>query len=51
VARRLIRQLGFNQAAQLLEQTLHEEKTADAKLTQIGEMVVNRNASGERRAA
>jgi ferritin-like metal-binding protein YciE len=45
------RQLGYNQAAQLLEQTLNEEKAADAKLTQIGETVVDRNASQERRAA
>lgn len=45
------RQLGFGEAAQLLQQTLNEEKAADAKLTQIGESSVNRQASQVRRAA
>jgi ferritin-like metal-binding protein YciE len=36
--------LGHNQAASLLEQTLNEEKAADAKMTQIGETSVNRQA-------
>jgi ferritin-like metal-binding protein YciE len=45
------RQLGYSQAAQLLEQTLNEEKAADAKLTKIGETTVTRNASREQRAA
>lgn len=37
-------QLGLQEAARLLQQTLEEEKAADAKLTQIGESVVNRQA-------
>jgi len=45
------KQLGFNDAAQLLVQTLNEEKAADAKLTQIGQTSVNRKASQELRAA
>ncbi|HET7205139.1 MAG TPA: DUF892 family protein [Terriglobales bacterium] len=45
------RQLGYTEAATLLEQTLNEEKSADAKLTQIGEMTVNPRATQERRAA
>ena len=44
-------QLGFNEAANLFQQTLNEEKAADAKLTQIGETVVNARASSEPRAA
>ena len=44
-------QLGLQQAAQILQQTLSEEKAADAKLTEIGERVVNPSASHERRAA
>lgn len=45
------RRLGLTEAAQLLHQTLNEEKRADAKLTQIGETWVNDQASEERRAA
>lgn len=45
------RQLGLQQAAQILQETLTEEKAADAKLTQIGEGMVNPSASRERRAA
>jgi len=45
------RQLGFEQAATLLQQTLEEEKQADAKLTQIGETIINARAAQERRAA
>ena len=44
-------QLGLNEAANVLQQTLEEEKAADAKLTQIGETVVNPRATQERRAA
>jgi len=44
-------QLGLSEAADLLRQTLEEEKAADAKLTQIGETVVNPRATQERRAA
>jgi ferritin-like metal-binding protein YciE len=44
-------QLGFREAATLLEQTLNEEKAADAKLTQIGETRVNPSAVQIRRAA
>jgi ferritin-like metal-binding protein YciE len=45
------RQLGLHEAVGLLEQTLKEEKAADAKLTQIGETIVNPEAARERRAA
>jgi len=45
------RQLGLGEAAALLEETLNEEKAADAKLTQIGETSVNPRAVQERRAA
>jgi ferritin-like metal-binding protein YciE len=44
-------QLGYGDAASLLQQTLEEEKAADAKLTRIGESAVNPQASRERRAA
>lgn len=45
------RQLGQRDAAALLQQTLSEEKAADAKLTQIGETAINPRATQERRAA
>ena len=44
-------QLGYRDAATLLQQTLDEEKAADAKLTRIGETAVNPQASQERKAA
>ncbi len=44
-------QLGLREAATVLEQTLNEEKAADAKLTQIGETAINPSAAQERRAA
>ncbi len=44
-------QLGFRDAATLLQQILDEEKAADAKLTQIGETNVNPSAAQELRAA
>lgn len=44
-------QLGYTEAATLLQQTLNEEKAADAKLTQIGETAINPQAGAERRAA
>ena len=44
-------QLGFNDAASLLQQTLNEEKAADAKLTQIAKTAINSGAAQERRAA
>jgi ferritin-like metal-binding protein YciE len=44
-------QLGLQDAAQVLQQTLEEEKAADAKLTEIGESVVNRRATQDLRAA
>lgn len=47
----LARQLGYDQAAELLEQTLNEEKAADAKLTQIGKTLVTQSASRQQRAA
>jgi len=39
------RHLGLAEAASLLEQTLEEEKKADAKLTQIGESMLNPQAA------
>ncbi len=45
------RQLGLEDAVQLLQQTLQEEKAADAKLTQLGESTINASAAQERRAA
>jgi ferritin-like metal-binding protein YciE len=45
------RHLGHPEAASLLQQTLNEEKAADAKLTQIGETSINPRATQERRAA
>jgi ferritin-like metal-binding protein YciE len=44
-------QLGFQEAVPLLQQTLQEEKAADAKLTQLGETSINPSAAQERRAA
>lgn len=41
------RQLNNSEAAELLEQTLNEEKEADQKLTQIAESVVNLAAQHE----
>ena len=43
-ARTLAQQLGMQQAAQLLEQTLEEEKQTDARLTQLAEQNVNQKA-------
>ena len=40
----LAQQLNQHDAAQLLHQTLHEEKEADQKLTQIAESRINRSA-------
>lgn len=45
------KQLGYRDAATLLQQTLDEEKAADAKLTRIAETAVNPQASHERKAA
>jgi ferritin-like metal-binding protein YciE len=45
------KQLGFRDAVNLLQQTLEEEKAADAKLTAIGESIVNPLAAKERQAA
>jgi len=44
-------QLGIRDAVSLLEQTLNEEKNADAKLSKIGESTVNPKAAREQRAA
>lgn len=44
-------QLGLQEAASLLQKTLDEEKAADAKLTQIGETIINPRATQERRVA
>lgn len=43
-ARTLAQQLGLKDAAQLLEQTLEEEKQTDAQLTQLAEQNVNQKA-------
>ncbi|WP_266366611.1 YciE/YciF ferroxidase family protein [Tellurirhabdus rosea] len=45
--RTLAQMLGYTQAAQLLEQTLEEEKKTDAKLTQVAESYVNQRAAKE----
>jgi ferritin-like metal-binding protein YciE len=45
------RQLGLPDAANVLQETLQEEKAADAKLTAIGENLVNPEAGTGRRAA
>jgi ferritin-like metal-binding protein YciE len=37
--------LGHNEAAQLLQETLEEEKAADKKLTEIAEGFINRDAA------
>src|SRR5205085_7714142 len=39
------RHLGLQDAAALLQETLNEEKQADAKLTQIGEEIMNPQAA------
>jgi ferritin-like metal-binding protein YciE len=44
-------QLGYGDAARLLQQTLDEEKAADAKLTQLGERSINPTAAQHLRAA
>lgn len=41
----LARHLGLGEAAQLLQQTLNEEKQADAKLTQLAEQLTNPQAA------
>jgi ferritin-like metal-binding protein YciE len=43
-ARTFAEMLGYTDAAQLLEQTLQEEKQADRKLTELAEQIVNENA-------
>ena len=40
----LARQLGYEEAVDLLEETLEEEKEADAKLTEVAESGVNEDA-------
>jgi len=45
-ARTFAQRLGLTQAANLLQQTLHEEVAADKKLTQIAEAAVNQQAAG-----
>ena len=46
----LARNLGFDNAAGLLEETLKEEKAADAKLTQIAQTAMNQKAAREHAA-
>ncbi len=43
----LARVLGYTEAAQLLHQTLEEEKNTDRKLTQLAESFVNQRAASE----
>jgi ferritin-like metal-binding protein YciE len=43
----LAKVLGYNEAAQLLQQTLDEEKNTDKKLTQLAESFINQRAAGE----
>ncbi len=45
-AREFAKNLGLNDAVSLLEQTLQEEKAADAKLNNIATSMVNRRAMG-----
>ena len=45
-ARTFAQRLGFNDAANTLQQTLREESAADEKLTQIAESSVNLQATG-----
>jgi len=47
-ARTFARRLGNNNVAQLLDQTLAEEKSADQKLTQLAESGINQEAVGAR---
>jgi ferritin-like metal-binding protein YciE len=47
----IAQQLGLNEAVTQLEQTLQEEKAADAKLTEIGRSSANMQAAQTRRAA
>ena len=42
---RLERELGRNDCAEVLRQTLEEEKATDAKLTQMAESRINRKAA------
>lgn len=41
--------LGYDQAAELLEATLQEEKNADSTLTEVAENSINRSAKTERK--
>jgi ferritin-like metal-binding protein YciE len=50
-ARTFAQRLGLAQAANLLQQTLNEEKAADEKLTRIAESSVNQKASTATKAA
>jgi ferritin-like metal-binding protein YciE len=50
-ARTIAQQLGFGEAASLLQKTLDEEKAADQKLTRIAESSVNVQANVKRAAA
>lgn len=43
----LAKVLGYSEAAQLLQQTLDEEKNTDKKLTQLAESFINNRAAGE----
>ena len=45
--RTFARLLGYNEAADLLQETLDEEGAADKKLTDIAETVINTEAAGD----
>jgi ferritin-like metal-binding protein YciE len=47
-ARTLAEQLGQDDVAELLEETLSEEKEADSKLTELAESHINADAAGDR---
>jgi ferritin-like metal-binding protein YciE len=47
----LAKELGYNEALPLIQDTLKEEKSADEKLTKLAEQRVNKRAAGGRASA
>jgi ferritin-like metal-binding protein YciE len=47
----LARQLGHDDIAEILDETLDEEKLTDAKLTELAESVINAEAAGNSKTA
>jgi len=41
--------LGYDEAAELLDATLQEEKNADSKLTEVAENSINQSAKSEKK--